>query len=64
MFLSGCGHDTGNCSFIPVIEYDAAFTSQFATELHVVEDDSATIQFVADSIQLRDAVKACKGEKP
>jgi hypothetical protein len=63
-FLSACGHDTGNCRFLPLREYGEGFKETLANELSYAPAESATIVFVADSIQLRDAVRACKGEKP
>lgn len=60
LFLSGCVTD-GNCKFLPLREYDDGFKRAFAIEVGVIPAESATIQFVADSIQLRDAVRACKG---
>lgn len=63
-FLSACAADTGDCKFLPLREYNDGFKERFVEELTYTPAESATIEFVADSIQLRDAVRACKGEKP
>jgi len=61
-FLSGCQTPSGNCKAIPVTEYDFAFVSAFAGEVASIPADAVTVRFIADSIALRDAVRACKGE--
>ena len=63
-FLSGCATPSGNCSAIPVTEYGDGFKISLALELAPLPEGSATVRFIGDSIALRDAVKACKGEKP
>lgn len=63
LLLSGCGHAIGNCDFIPLKEYDDGFRERLADEIASSEDEPATVEFIVDAIRLRDAVRACKGEK-
>lgn len=62
--LAGCSTSprASSCQLIALKEYPDAFKASLARELSQLEDDSATIQFTADSIRLRDSVRACKGD--
>jgi hypothetical protein len=59
--LSGCVTTSGPCSAIPLIEYDNAFKDKLASE--IFSAGPTVRRFTRESIQLRDAVRACKGAK-
>ena len=60
--LAGCAHvPSGSCSLIQIREYNEEFTAKFRLELNNVADGSAVGQFIVDSVALRDAVRACRG---
>lgn len=59
--LSGCATLSGNCSSLPLVEYPPQFKELLAGE--ILTAGNATKRFVRESINLRDAVRACKGEK-
>jgi hypothetical protein len=57
--ISACSTPIGNCSALTLVEYDNAFKTKLDAE--VFASGPTTRRFVRDSIQLRDAVRACKG---
>lgn len=60
LFSAGCATVNGDCSAIPMAEYDEAFKAHFVYEVEQnIPETSATMRFIADSIALRDAVRAC-----
>lgn len=52
----------GNCSSIPLPEYDQQFTQQWLEETATVQDASALGRYLTDANQLRGAVRACNGK--
>lgn len=60
ILMSGCATPQGNCKVIPLREYDQSFKINLANEMLVAPEK--TKEFVKDSIALRDAVRACKGD--
>jgi hypothetical protein len=60
--LRGCA-TAGDCNLIPLKEYDAAYTEEITRELERAAPDAAWPMFAADSVALRDAVRACKGKE-
>lgn len=61
--LAACNSVAGSCDAIPMAEYDEAFKAHFVYEVEQnIPETSATMRFIADSIALRDAVVACKGD--
>lgn len=63
LLLTGCATPSGDCSFLPLREYDNAFQEKLANELEKAGDKTAFFLFVEGEIELRDAVRACKGQK-
>lgn len=57
--LTGCGA-VGNCSALPMPDYDPAFKERLADELDTAPAGAAWPVAVVDYVQLRDAVRACQ----
>jgi hypothetical protein len=58
MLLCGCSEQRGgDCP--PLGDYDAAFKTRLAQELHGLGEDSAVARVVADYALLRQQVRAC-----
>jgi len=56
--LCGCS-DRSASDCPPVGDYDAAFKTRLAGELHQLGEDSATAKVVEDYAQLREQLRAC-----
>lgn len=62
IFLSACGTKPGTCDVLPLREYPQAFRDGLASELAGFPDGAPIVQFVGDSLELRAAVRGCKGK--
>lgn len=60
-WLSGCA-TAGSCSLLLLREYNAPFTAKLLGELEAAPTGAAWPVFAADSVALRDAVRACRGD--
>lgn len=58
MLLSACS-EAPRPSCLPLGDYDPAFKTRLAAELHRLGEDSATAKVVEDCAQLRAQVRAC-----
>lgn len=64
LLLTGCagaGASSNVCLLLPLREYDPAFTKRFLGELEAAPPGAAWPVFASDSVALRDAVRACRG---
>lgn len=61
LFVSGCS-GAGNCSAIPLPEYDAPFTQRWLAETADIAKASALDIYLTDADTLRGDVRACKGK--
>lgn len=61
--VSSCGTVPGNCSAIPLKEYDAKFTADFVEQSAGIPDASAVGIYLTDANVLRGDVRACKARK-
>ena len=60
--MSGCSR-TGQCSQIPLVEYSQQEQAKLRAEMKPMPADAFTPGFVTQSIELRDAVRACQGSR-
>ena len=66
--LTACGDlasnpGAGSCAGLPLRIYDAAFSARLADEVAAAPVGATWLGAIADYIGLRDAVRACQGER-
>lgn len=61
MLLSGCGagSHSDSCKLLPLVEYGPERTARIVEQAKVAGEDLQ--RFFVDAVQLRDAVRACRG---
>jgi hypothetical protein len=60
--LAACGTDHGSfngCDLIPLKMYSQDFTNKFADQWKAVREGSELDTYIKDSMDLKDAVRAC-----
>lgn len=62
ILLTDCASRVGSCRLLAVRDYDPEFTARFVEEFEKVPEGSPLSIFTIDAVDLRDAVRACKGE--
>lgn len=61
--LMSCALVSGNCKYLMVKPYDQVFTLKLVKEIGATPLDSATRTYLVDQTNLRDQIRACRGDK-